>query len=296
MAIKFLLQEAFRSLFRSKRLNLISLGAMSMSLMALGLVLVLNIGIIELTNFIEEKIEIVIFLTDEAQETEIPALLTKIQDYPQVIAVKYVSKQDALAEFSEDDALKDLLEVLGNNPLPASLRINLLEKTPQNVKRFVTWLKKIPGVDEVTYGGGDADRLLQALRFIRLAVLILTLSLVLAAVVIIANIISLMVYARQEEINIMRIIGATNGFIRGPFLVWGMIQGAAGGVIATGLLYSIWCILKYYTMHELGIDLEILLPPATKAQAWYGAGILISAGSFLGFVGSLVSVGRRLSE
>ncbi|MCK5241862.1 ABC transporter permease [bacterium] len=296
MAIKFLFEEAFRSLFRSKRLNMISLGAMSMSLMALGLVLVLNVGIMELADFVEDKIEIVLFLTEDAKTDEISMLVTKIQDHPQVIAVYYISKQEALEEFSQDAALQDLIKVLGNNPLPSSLRIQLMEKTPENVKRFISWLKNLPGVSEVTYGGGDADRLLKALQFVRLAVLILTASLVLAAMVIIANIISLMVYAREAEIDIMRMIGATNGFIRGPFLIWGVIQGAVGGILATVLLYVIWYLLRYYSMHELGIDLNALLPPASRDQALTGAGLIILAGCFFGFVGSLVSVGRQLNE
>jgi cell division transport system permease protein len=296
MAIKFLFAEAFRSLFRSRRLNMISLGAMSMSLMALGLVLVLNVGIMELADFVEEKIEIVLFLTEDAKPEKIPMLVTKIQDHPQVIAVQHISKKDALEEFSQDAALQELIDVLGNNPLPASLRIQLMEKTPENVKRFIVWLKNLPGVGDVSYGGGDADRLLKALQFVRLVVLVLTGSLVLAAIVIIANIISLMVFAREQEINIMRMIGATNGFIRGPFLIWGVIQGAVGGILATVLLYIIWYLLRYYSMHELGIDLNALLPPTTKDQACFGAGVLIMAGCFFGFVGSLVSVGRQLNE
>ncbi|MBN1595716.1 hypothetical protein JW933_07315 [candidate division FCPU426 bacterium] len=294
MAFSFVLQEAFRSLFRSKRLNLISLGAMSMSLMALGLVLILNAGMMELANFVEEKIEIVIFLTDDMKEGEVPALMTKLQDHPQVLAVRHISKSSALNEFSEDAALRDLLEVLGDNPLPSSLRIELNEKTPENVRRFITWLKQLPGVDDVSYGGGDADRLLQALQFTRLVVLVVTCSLLLASVVIIANIIGLMVYSRQEEISIMRSIGATNAFIRRPFLIWGMLQGAAGGLLASGLLLCLWYVLRYYSLRDLGIDLQALLPPTISDQAACGLGVLMAAGCFLGFAGSLVSVGRQL--
>ncbi|MCD4813682.1 permease-like cell division protein FtsX [bacterium] len=296
MAISFLIQEAFRSLFRAKRLNAISLGAMSMSLMALGMVLILNISMIKLTEFIENKIEVVLFLDQTARESEIPGFITKIQDHPQVIEARFISREQALAEFSEDAALQDLLKVLGNNPLPSSVRINLMEKTPENVERFIAWLKKFPGVEDVGYGGGDVNRLLKALQFIKLAVMILTVSLVVAAVVIVANIISLMVYARQEEIRIMRLIGATNGFIQGPFVLWGMIQGTTGGVIATGLLYTIWAVLQYYTHNELGIDLASLLPANIQQLVLSGSGILIAAGCLLGLVGSLVSVGRRLDE
>ncbi len=296
MALSFLVQEAFRGLLRSKRLNLLSLGAMSMSLMALGLVLLLNFGILQVTHFVQDKIEVVVFLNDQAAEPEIESFITKIRDYPLVAGVEYLSKARALEEFSGDETLREFLEVLGSNPLPASLRIGLMEKTPANVNRFVTWLKQFAGVGEVSYGGGDADRVLKALQFVRLCVMILTASLVLSAIIIIANIISLMVFARREEIGIMRIIGASNGFIRGPFLIWGIFQGAVGGLVAAGLLYIIWLVLRYYSLHELGLNLDALLPADAGLQALRGMAGLMLVGCFLGLVGSLVSVGRQLNE
>jgi cell division transport system permease protein len=296
MAFRYQIREAFRSLFNSKRLNLIALAAMSMSLMALGLVLVLNVGIFKLTTYVEEKIEVVVFLNDQAGPKQTEIFLAKLRAHPAVSGVEYVSRDQALKEFSGDQALKRFLDVLGTNPLPASVKVRLAEKRPENVADFVTWLKTIPGVDEATYGGVDADRLLKALQFIRLAVLVLTVSLVLAAVVIISNIISLMVFSRQEEIRIMRMIGATNWFIRGPFLIWGMIQGAAGGLVASGLLYGIWCILEYYVLYELSLDLHTMLPADILPQALIGMAGLVATGFLLGLIGSLVSVGRQLQE
>jgi len=296
MALRFQIREAFRSLFSSKRLNVIALAAMSMSLMALGLVLILNFAVLKLTGYVEEKIEVVVFLNEQVGAKDTQAFLGKLNAHPQVAGLLYISKDEALKEFSGDQALKRFLDVLGSNPLPASVKIRLLDKTPESVASFVTWLKSIPGVEDATYGGLDAERLLKALQFIRLAVLVLTVSLILAAVVIISNVISLMVLYRQEEIRIMRMIGATNWFIRGPFLFWGMIQGAAGGLVASGLLYGIWSILEYYVLYELSIDLNALLPPTILQQALGGMAGLVATGFTLGLIGSLVSVGRQLHE
>jgi len=296
MALRIQIREAFRSLFSSKRLNVIALAAMSMSLMALGLVLILNFAVLKLTGYVEEKIEVVVFLNEQVGAKDTQAFLGKLNAHPQVAGLLYISKDEALKEFSGDQALKRFLDVLGSNPLPASVKIRLLDKTPESVASFVTWLKSIPGVEDATYGGLDAERLLKALQFIRLAVLVLTVSLILAAVVIISNVISLMVLYRQEEIRIMRMIGATNWFIRGPFLFWGMIQGAAGGLVASGLLYGIWSILEYYVLYELSIDLNALLPPTILQQALGGMAGLVATGFTLGLIGSLVSVGRQLHE
>lgn len=296
MAISFILQEAVRSLWRSKRLNLISLGAMSMSLMALGLVLVLNLGIFQLTRFFQDKIEVVLFLRDGADAKQVEAFITKIKDYPQVAGVVHQTRDEALESFSDDPTLKDLLAVLGENPLPASIRIDLWDKTPENVSRFAAWLKQFPDVAEVSYGGGDAERFLRALQFVRLAVLVLTLALVLASVIVIGNIISLMVFTRREEISLMRLIGATDAFVRGPLLIWGGIQGILGGAVAGGLLWGLWALLAFFARRELGLDLEALLPADIASQTLAGWAALMGTGALLGLVGSLVSVGRELTE
>lgn len=294
MSLNYMVSEAIRGFGRSRRLNLISLGAMSVSLMALGLVFALNLGMWRLTHFIEDKVEVVVFLNDSLPGEKIDRFLTKIHDHPQVVQVTYQSKAEAVKEFKQDPELKKLIQALGANPLPASIRISILEKKPEHIKAFTSWLKQFEGIDEISYGGGDAEKLLKTLQFIRLAVLILSISLAVSAIIIIANIISLMVHARQEEINILLMIGATYGFVRGPFVIWGILQGMLGGLSASGLLYLIWEILAYYANRELAINLNSMLSPIIVKQVLAGAGILVGVGAFLGFVGSLVSVGRRL--
>ncbi len=292
----FLFREAGRLLVNRKRLNLISLGAISMSLMALGLLLILQFGVFRLVEFVEEKVEIVAFLNDQIDNTEMQDLLGKIRASSQVVGVEYHSKEDALKEFSGDATLKRFIDALGANPLPASIRVQLREKTADNVAYFAAWLNEQPGVEESTYGGGDADRLLKFLQLVRLGGIVLTIVLTVAAMFIISNIISLMVFARREEIMIMRMIGATKWFVRGPFLIWGIVQGALGGLIASGLMFAIWKILSYYAWRDVGVDLEALLPAG--AESWAALGIvgLAGVGSCMGLFSSLTSVGRQLRE
>ncbi len=292
----YFFREALRHLTRSKRLNLICLGAISMALMALGVMFALQAGILKLANFVEAKVEVVAFLNDQLAKPETEAFIARVRSVPQVAGIAYVSKEEALAEFSRDPGLKRFVDALGTNPLPASVRVQLQDKTAESVAEFVTWLNEQPGVEETAYGGGDADRLLQALRLVRLAVVILAVSLVLAAVIIIGNIISLMVFARREEISIMRTLGATNWFVRGPFLLWGLVQGTAGTLVALGLLYGLWRVLVYYAWQDVGVNLESLLPPEYPRLALLGALCLLGTGAGLGLIGSLLSVGRQLRE
>jgi cell division transport system permease protein len=289
-------REAFRLLLNRKRLNLISLGAISLALMALGLLLVLQLGVFKLVEFVDEKVEVVAFLNDRLSDTETQTLLGKIHASSQVVGVEYHSKEDAIREFSGDPALKRFLDALGSNPLPASVRIQLREKTAENVAYFVAWLNEQEGVEESTYGGGDADRLLKFLQLVRLGCVILTAVLTVAAMFIIANIISLMVFARREEITIMRMIGATKWFVRGPFLIWGLVQGALGGVVAAGLMFGIWKVMSYYAWRDVSVDLEALLPPQIQSWALAALGGLIGAGALMGLISSLTAVGRQLRE
>jgi cell division protein FtsX len=296
MLSNFLFQEALRLLLNRKRLNLISLGAISMSLMALGLLLVLQFGVFKLVDFVEEKVEVVAFLNDQMADADVQALLAKIRASSQVVGLEYHTKEAALQEFSGDPALKRFVDALGANPLPASVRIQLREKTADNVAYFATWLNEQPGVEESTYGGGDADRLLKFLQLVRLGGIILTATLTVAAIFIIANIISLMVFARREEITITRMIGATKWFVRGPFLIWGLVQGALGGVTAAGLMFGIWKLLSYYAWRDVSVDLEALLPPAVESWTLFGVLGLMAAGSMMGLFSSLLAVGRQLRE
>jgi len=292
----FLFREAFRLLLNRKRLNLISLGAISLALMALGLLLVLQLGVFKLVEFVDEKVEVVAFLNDRLSDADTQTLLGKIHASSQVVGVEYRSKEDAIREFSGDPALKRFLDALGSNPLPASVRIQLREKTAENVAYFVTWLNEQEGVEESTYGGGDADRLLKFLQLVRLGCVILTAVLTVAAMFIIANIISLMVFARREEITIMRMIGATKWFVRGPFLIWGLVQGALGGIVAGGLMLGIWKVMSYYAWRDVSVDLEALLPPQIQSWAFTAMAGLIAAGALMGFISSLTAVGRQLRE
>lgn len=296
MSVRFAVQEAFRSFFRAKALNFITLGAMSMSMLALGLVLVLNLGIFYLVEVMESKVEVVAFIQEQAPEPQLAELMIKVKSHPLVAETEYLSPEDALKEFAADREIQRFVQVLGENPLPASLRIRLKQKNPENVRQFTAWLGQLPGVSDATYGGGDADRLLRTLQFARLVVAVLTASLLFAAVVIVANIIRLMVYARQEEISLLRMIGATAWFIRAPFLIWGVLQGALGGIVASGLLFGLWRILRYSAWVELGVELAGYLPPRAGWIALAAAGGLSAVGAVLGLIGCLVSVGRRREE
>jgi cell division transport system permease protein len=292
----FHFREALRYFTRSKRLNLTALATISLALMGLGLVAALQAGILQATDFLEAKVEVVAFLNEQLPSQDVAAFLARVKQVPQVAAVEYRSQEEALKEFSADPALKRFVDALGSNPLPASVRVRLTQKTPETVRAFVAWLNELPGVEESTYGGGEADRLLNGLRLTRIAALILTLCLTFAAVIIIGNIINLMVYARREEIAIMRLIGATTWFIRGPFLIWGSALGMLGGLVAAGLLYGIGWALAYYARNEIGLDLAALLPPQALRWALFGGAGLAVAGALLGFAGSLLAVGRQLRE
>jgi cell division transport system permease protein len=296
MGIGYLFQEALRSFGRSRRIHLIALGAMSMALMALGIVLLLNLALYVLIHHVESKIEVVAFLNEDLAPEAVTKIQNTIELYPEVAGVEWVSKATSLERFKKDPAIKELLGYLKDNPLPDYFRIVFKEKKPRVIQEFVNWLNEQPAIADASYGGGEAAWLLGWLQFGRAALLGLTLCLVLAAIIIIANIIQLLVFSRRKEIYVLGIVGASHWFIRWPFLFWGAIQGALSGLLACLALAGLWFGLNYLARQEMGFSLNAMLPVQSMEWAALAGGALVALGIGLGFAGTLVSVGRQFSE
>jgi cell division transport system permease protein len=217
----------------------------------------------------------------------------RLSSLPEVHSVSYISPEQALEEFSAmlgDN--KVLVSGLETNPLPASLRITLREENRnlEGVKAVLPMIGDDPLVQEIQYGKEWLGRLDRILNLLRLGSIVLGLVLSLAAVFIISNTIKITVMARKDELEIMRMVGATEGFIRLPFLVEGIIQGFAGAAISLGLLGAVHTFLATRTdqplLRILHIESLQFLPPAAMAA-------IITGGMLLGGLGSLASVGRH---
>ena len=288
-ALAYFFQEAVTSLWRSRLVNAVSVGTIAVSLFVLGAFLTLAGRLGRVVDRWTEKIEIVVYLEDGIQDRVRESLENRLRADPAVASIQLVTQEEALARFKKlFRDLASLPEDLGENPFPASLEVGLREdhQSPAEVKRLAQTFAHVPGVQEIQYDLLWIERLATGVRLLRGAGAFLGGILVLAGVFTISNVIRLTVYAREDELDIMRLVGATRAYVKGPFVVEGMIQGGFGGLVAVGLL---WAALGWLSRDLASSE---LLGRTAFALPSDIATFLVVGGMVVGVAGSLVSLRR----
>lgn len=237
LRVNYFVDETVSNLRRNVLLTLAAVSTVSISLLLLGVVMVGGEVLTKMVSSWEGKVELNVFLRDEATPDEVKALDSQAKGMPEVDEVFFESKEQAFEEYKR--MFKDspaITENVDPNALPASYRIKL--KDPNSAEAVASRLQGQPGVDEVQFGGEAMKRLLKftgVVRTILVIAIVLTLG---AAILLIANTIRLGIYARRKEIGIMKLVGATNWFIRVPFIFEGTVQAALGALVASALIYA----------------------------------------------------------
>jgi cell division transport system permease protein len=237
LRVNYFVDETVSNLRRNVLLTLAAVSTVSISLLLLGVVMVGGEVLTKMVSSWEGKVELNVFLRDEATPEEIAAIKTQTSGMPEVDEVFFESKEQAFEEYKR--MFKDspaITENVDPNAHPASYRIKL--KDPNSAEAVASRLQGQPGVDEVQFGGEAMKRLLKftgVVRTILVIAIVLTLG---AAILLIANTIRLGIYARRKEIGIMKLVGATNWFIRVPFIFEGTVQAALGALVASALIYA----------------------------------------------------------
>jgi len=282
--LRYILEDALVNIRRSRWRALAAIGTIAVSFLIVGIFLIITRNLGALLSEWKEQFQITVFLEDGITAEQLSLLRKRIQSESAVKAMTYTSKEEALQNFRHELKGKEsLLEGLGDNPLPASLQIR--------VGKLSAFLSRLEGVEDVMYGQEWVDRLAAAVRILRLVGLSVGLALGLASVLIVSNTIRLAVYARADEIEIMRLVGATKTHIRAPFLLEGMIQGGLGAGLALLLLYAAYRALLWQLQQAPGpmLGMEV----GSFLDTHWIAGMLL-AGAVVGAFGSLISVGRFL--
>ena len=237
----YTLKQAFLQVFRNRAMSAASIFAITAMLLILGLFFVIVININTATTVIKQDYDsIEVFLLDETTEKQAIKMSEKIAQEDGVEDVTYRTKDEAMIELkSRWGESGYLLDTLTENPLPNSLiiHINNLEYADAIAEKAATF----DGIEDVKYYKETVDKLLSATKFIQLAALIIMAFLIVVSIVVVSNTIKLTVFNRAREINIMKYVGATNWFIRGPFLTEGILIGmfaAAVSVAVCGFAYN----------------------------------------------------------
>ncbi len=286
----YFFKEAVSSLRRNSWIGLASIGTVAVSLIIVGVSLLLVINTNSLATRLESNVEITAFVKDNLDYDKARALEDRIAAVEGVSSLKFVSKDKALEEFRKQlgDQSSMINALGGSNPLPHTYRITV--KDPKQVKTVADLVQKISGIGKVNYGQGVIERLFAVTKWVRVIGLVLIVLLALAAVFLIATTIRLTVFARRKEIQIMKMIGATNWFIRWPFLMEGMALGFVGALIAVcivGFSYSAFVSYLQADLAFMGLrsDTRFLLILSS---------VLLATGTVIGAVGSGISMRKFL--
>lgn len=240
------LREAVAGLGRAPLLGGLSVMAIGFSLYILGLFGVTAHNIDRALADVEEQVEIVAYLDEDATATQAELARSEVTGYPEVSEVTYVTKVEALHEASQElTEFSDVFSDLEVNPLPASLEIRL-EPERRDEASVQAVVERVGGygfVEEVRYGREWVERIFSLRRVAGAAAAILGGAFGLAAILLTGTAVRLAIVARSEAISIMQTVGATEGYIRRPFLLEGLITGLAGGLLALGLTWITWWVV-----------------------------------------------------
>ncbi|MEO5509613.1 MAG: permease-like cell division protein FtsX [Longimicrobiales bacterium] len=284
--MSYSLREALNAFRRAPLLAALSATMIALSLFVVGLFGLAAYNIKLVISRMEERVEVVAYLRDGAERADVNNAIREMKKWSEVRDVIYVSREQALAKAREEmKEFDDIFSGLESNPLPASLEVVLNPnlKGADVVRNVANRAKLFPFVEEVGFGNDWLDKVFLLRRVAAVATLVLGSAFAVVAALIIGAAIRLAIFSRRDEISIMQLVGATDAFIRRPFLIEGMITGLAGGVIA---------LIGTYTAYNLlGTSLFALewLP-----RLWTIGGVV--AGGILGTAASSIAVRRHLGE
>ncbi len=279
-------REAIAAFRRAPVLTGLSAGMVGLALFVVGIFALVAHNLQEALATIEERVEIVAYLRDDARATDVTIGQDQLRRREEVAEVRLITKDEALRRAQEDlPEFRDAFLGLEENPLPASLEIRLKEqyRDEEVIEELAHEATLYPFVEDVQYGQEWVERLFLLRRIAGFTTLFLGAAFASVAALIIGTAIRIAIFARREEITIMRLVGATNGFVARPFLIEGAVTGLIGGLLA---LLLTW--LTHRTIRDFLFDVGFL------PNGWIVIGLV--AGTLFGVFSSALALRRYLRE
>jgi cell division transport system permease protein len=282
--VPYSVREAFAAFRRTPLLTALSVLAIALSLFVVGLFTLAAFNVRVAIDAVEERVEVVAYLHEGITDQQISIVQEEIRSMPEVLTTTFISKTEALATAVRDlEEFREVFSDLEVNPLPASIEVRMQpgHRNTESVERVAAHLGAYPFVEEVSYGREWITKIVSLRRIAAGGTALIGGAFAAVAGIIIATAVRLAVFARREEIAIMRLVGATNGFIQSPFLIEGLVAGLLGGILAA--------LLTFASFHFVTATLiEVSWLPA----AWAAVGIV--AGAAYGLISSALAVRRHL--
>ena len=212
----------------------------ALSILVLGLFLTMVLNVNNLAQYLENQVQVTVYMSDAATSVQRRQVEQQLKTTRGVMEVKGVTKEEALQNFKKRLREQEkLLDALGeDNPFPYSFEVQV--DKPERIQEIVPQIEKMPGVETAKFGQEVVEHLFQLTRILRLGGIFLIIMLAIATLFIISNTIRITVFARRREVSIMKYVGATNWFIRWPFLLEGMFMGFVGALIAAVALFKMY--------------------------------------------------------
>jgi cell division transport system permease protein len=274
-------REALTASRRAPLLSILGVVTIAFSLFAFGLFGLVAINIRKALDQVEERVEVRAFVGDSTDIESVAAAMKDIGEFPEVARVEYVSQEQALERARKE--MGEFADVFEAGVLPASIEVYLKTgmRDPTTVKSVADRIRTYHFVDDVRYGEEWVAKLYRLRNIATVAGLALGIAFAAVAIIIIGATIRMTVLARAKEISIMRLVGATDMFIRLPFLIDGLVKGVLGGLLALVFVWVANRVVNEYFIQTIFFNRDMIF-------------LGVVGGAFMGVLGSLVSVGRHL--
>ena len=297
-SLVYFLKQSIQGFARNLSTTLGSIITIFLSLFIIGVFLMGAALIENIVRSVESEVSITAYVSDEASDADIASMQNYIKEMEGVKNVTFTTKEQALENFREMSSNASIVDELGSNPLPASINIELSD--PQLVEQVAKEIEESSlfaqicdeqnPADSLKYGQRTVERLFAVTNYVRYIGLALIILLVFIALVFINNTIRLAITARRKEIAIMRLVGASNGFIRGPFLMEGALDAIIGAALAIGCIE----LLRNFALPRLQTQLAFLPIEVNPSSFLLIYLILVVAGLIIGLIGAAFAMRRFL--
>jgi len=284
--------EAWDGLRRNPGLSLLSAASIGVSLYVLGLFLLLAFNLNLFVDALGRETQVQVYLKSNAAPEDVERLRAELSTDPAVASARHLSSEEARKRFQDTfPTLRDLSRRIGGDPFPASFELEMREgyRDRDALDRIVKSYARAPGVEDVRYDLGWVERLGGMVMLARRGGYGLGALLALAVMATVGAVVRLTVLARREEIEIMKLVGSTAAYIRGPFLLGAAAQGLAGGGLAFGILRLTYRLLLRSEIYRANPFMAIVAGRFLPAEISL---LLVAGGALLGFVAALLSLRR----
>lgn len=290
----FFFKRAIQDIRTNRFLNAVTIITISLSVLIVSTLVLFFVNANDYMNSWKKGIRIIAYLKPDIVEANLVNIKNKIQGFYGVAEAKFISKEEAMKRLREQmKRQSSLLDGLKENPLPDAFEIRLAGQFPNNekIENLAVQLEALPEIDDVEYGQRWIGRFVKVFELFRLTGYAMSGIFFIAAVFIVANTIRLVIYSRREEIEIMRLVGATDRFIKAPFYIEGIIQGALGGIIGLAALFAAFIYISTHVEYGLSSD---LLHIRFFSPRIFSTIILCS--TLVGWLGCFISLRQFLKE